>query len=32
MFVGAMGLSMRRGALVPLRDPRLDDSLGFENI
>jgi hypothetical protein len=31
LFVGAMGLSMRRGALVPLRDPRLDDSLGFEN-
>jgi len=32
LFVGAMGLSMRRGALVPLRDPRLDDSLGFENL
>jgi hypothetical protein len=32
LFVAVMGWSMRRGALVPLRDPRLNDSLGFENI
>jgi hypothetical protein len=30
-FVTAMGWLMRRQALVPLRDPRLPESLAFEN-
>ena len=30
-FVAAMGWLMRRQALVPLRDPRLPESLAFEN-
>jgi len=30
-FVAAMGWLMRRQALVPLRDPRLPESLSFEN-
>jgi hypothetical protein len=30
-FVAATGWLMRRQALVPLRDPRLDESLAFEN-
>jgi hypothetical protein len=30
-FVGAAGWLMRRQALVPLRDPRLAESLAFEN-
>jgi hypothetical protein len=30
-FVAAAGWLMRRQALVPLRDPRLDESLAFEN-
>jgi hypothetical protein len=31
-FVGAAGWLMRRQALVPLRDPRLTESLAFENV
>ena len=31
-FVAAVGWLMRRQALVPLRDPRLSESLGFENV
>ena len=31
-FVGAAGWLMRRQALVPVRDPRLAESLAFENI
>jgi hypothetical protein len=30
-FVAAVGWLMRRQALVPLRDPRLAESLAFEN-
>ena len=30
-FVGAVTWLMRRQALVPLRDPRLPESLAFEN-
>ena len=30
-FVAAAGWLMRRQALVPLRDPRIDESLAFEN-
>jgi hypothetical protein len=30
-FVAAAGWLMRRQALVPLRDPRLAESLAFEN-
>ena len=30
-FVGVVGWLMRRQALVPLRDPRLSESLAFEN-
>jgi hypothetical protein len=30
-FVAAAGWLMRRSALVPLRDPRLAESLAFEN-
>jgi hypothetical protein len=31
-FVAAMGWLTRRQALVPLRDPRLAESLAFENV
>jgi hypothetical protein len=31
LFVAVLGLRMRRHALVPLRDPRLEKSLSFEN-
>ena len=31
-FLGAAGWLMRRQALVPLRDPRLAESLAFENV
>ena len=31
-FVGAAGWLMRRQALVPIRDPRLAESLAFENV
>ena len=31
-FVAAAGWLMRRQALVPLRDPRLAESLAFENV
>jgi hypothetical protein len=31
-FVAAAGWLMRRSALVPLRDPRLAESLAFENV
>ena len=31
-FVGAAGWLMRRQALVPLRDPRIAESLAFENV
>ena len=31
-FVATMGWLMRRQALVPLRDPRLAESLAFENV
>jgi hypothetical protein len=31
-FVAAIGWLMRRQALVPLRDPRLPESLAFENV
>jgi hypothetical protein len=31
-FVAAVGWLMRRQALVPLRDPRLPESLAFENV
>jgi len=31
-FVAAAGWLMRRHALVPLRDPRLAESLAFENV
>jgi hypothetical protein len=31
-FVAATGWLMRRHALVPLRDPRLEESLAFENV
>jgi len=30
-FIAAAGWLMRRQALVPLRDPRLAESLAFEN-
>lgn len=32
VFLGALGLLMRRPALVPVRDPRLSESLSFENM
>ena len=32
LFTGAFGLLMRRRALVPLGDPRLPESLSFENV
>lgn len=32
LFVGALGWLMRRAALVPVRDPRLSESLTFENM
>ncbi len=32
LFVGALGWLMRRAALVPVRDPRLSESLSFENM
>lgn len=32
LFAGALGLLMRRRALVPLGDPRLPESLSFENV
>lgn len=32
LFVAALGLLMRRPALVPLRDPRLAESMSFENL
>jgi hypothetical protein len=31
-FLAAFGVLLRRHALVPLGDPRLSESLGFENI
>ena len=31
-FIAAAGLLMRRQALVPIRDPRLAESLAFENL
>lgn len=31
LFVGALGLTLRGQALVPVRDPRLAESLAFEN-
>ena len=31
VFFGCLGLSMRRRALVPVKDPRLAESLAFEN-
>ena len=31
-FVAAAGWLMRRHALVPIRDPRLAESLAFENV
>jgi hypothetical protein len=31
-FVAAAGWLMRREALVPLRDPRLAESIAFENV
>ncbi len=31
LFFAALGFLMQRGALVPLRDPRLAESLAFEN-
>ena len=31
-FVAAAGWLLRRQALVPLRDPRLAESLAFENV
>ena len=30
--VAAAGMAVRRSALVPLRDPRLPESLSFENV
>jgi hypothetical protein len=30
-FVAAAGWLLKRQALVPLRDPRLEESLAFEN-
>jgi hypothetical protein len=30
-FIGAVGWLMRRQALVPIRDPRIQESLAFEN-
>ena len=32
LFLGTVGLLMRRGALVPVADPRLPESLSFENV
>jgi hypothetical protein len=32
VFLAAFGLALRRQALVPLRDPRLPESLTFENV
>jgi hypothetical protein len=32
MFLGSLGLAMRRSALVPTGDPRLAESLSFENV
>jgi len=32
LFVGFVALRLRNLALVPLRDPRLDESLAFENV
>jgi len=32
MFLGALGLLMRRPALIPVADPRLPESLSFENM
>lgn len=32
IFVGAIFMGMRKNALVPLKDPRLHESLAFENI
>jgi hypothetical protein len=32
VFLAAFGLALKRQALVPLRDPRLPESLTFENI
>jgi hypothetical protein len=31
-FIAAAGWLMRRQALVPVRDPRLAESLAFENV
>ena len=31
-FVGAVGWLLQRQALVPLRDPRIAESLAFENV
>jgi hypothetical protein len=31
LFLAALGTLMQRGALVPVRDPRLAESLAFEN-
>ncbi|MDA2926472.1 quinol:cytochrome C oxidoreductase [Acidobacteria bacterium AH-259-G07] len=31
LFLGFLGISMRHSALVPIRDPRLAESLSFEN-
>ena len=32
LFLGLLGLLMRKPALVPVRDPRLPESLSFENM
>lgn len=32
VFLAAFGLALRRQALIPLRDPRLPESLTFENV
>jgi hypothetical protein len=32
VFVGTFGWLLRRHALLPIGDPRLGESLGFENV
>jgi hypothetical protein len=32
VFAGVLGHLMRRSSLVPVRDPRLAESLAFENV
>ena len=32
VFLAALGWFLRRSALVPIHDPRLEESLSFENV